>query len=121
MERYDKFKNSSKEIKNTYKQIVQAQKKLNQMKYINKLSGELIDIADKKLAPLINDSFSYTRDFFAYSKQENNIFTFDNSKFEKKKKKKGLWYNTAMDNWLLLVNIVLKVCKQHSLKTNMIN
>lgn len=25
-ERYDKFKNSSKEIKNTYKQIVQAQK-----------------------------------------------------------------------------------------------
>lgn len=47
MERYDKFKNSSKEIKNTHKQIVQAQKKLNQMKYINKLSGELIDIADK--------------------------------------------------------------------------
>ncbi|HHH3786533.1 TPA: hypothetical protein ACPZES_004689, partial [Escherichia coli] len=35
-ERYDKFKNSSKEIKNTYKQIVLAQKKLNQMKYINK-------------------------------------------------------------------------------------
>ncbi|HGA2750487.1 TPA: hypothetical protein ACIR1M_004693, partial [Escherichia coli] len=34
-ERYDKFKNSSKEIKNTYKQIVLAQKKLNQMKYIN--------------------------------------------------------------------------------------
>ena len=72
-ERYDKFKNSSKEIKNTYKQIVQAQKKLNQMKYINKLSGELIDITDKKLAPLINDSFSYTRDFFAYSKQEKKI------------------------------------------------
>ncbi|HDH7504585.1 TPA: hypothetical protein PJG60_004986, partial [Escherichia coli] len=90
VERYDKFKNSSKEIKNTYKQIVQAQKKLNQMKYINKLSGELIDIADKKLAPLINDSFSYTRDFFAYSKQENNIFTFDNSKFEDPKEKKGL-------------------------------
>lgn len=90
VERYDKFKNSSKEIKNTYKQIVQTQKKLNQMKYINKLSGELIDIADKKLAPLINDSFSYTRDFFAYSKQENNIFTFDNSKFEDPKEKKGL-------------------------------
>ncbi|EIZ2885942.1 hypothetical protein MO083_000668 [Escherichia coli] len=89
-ERYDIFKNSSKKIKNTYEQIVQAQKKLNQMKYINKLSGELIDIADKKLAPLINDSFSYTRDFFAYSKQENNIFTFDNSKFEDPKEKKGL-------------------------------
>lgn len=87
-ERYDIFKNSSKKIKNTYEQIVQAQKKLNQMKYINKLSGELIDIADKKLAPLINDSFSYTRDFFAYSKQENNIFTFDNSKFEIQRKKK---------------------------------
>ncbi|EFI5717999.1 hypothetical protein GW236_00440 [Escherichia coli] len=89
-ERYDKFKNSSKEIKNTYKQIVQAQKKLNQMKYINKLSGELIDITDKKLAPLINDSFSYTRDFFAYSKQEKNIFTFDNSKFVDPKEKEGL-------------------------------
>ncbi|HAH0865549.1 TPA: hypothetical protein GFY00_04085 [Escherichia coli] len=89
-ERYDVFKNSSKKIENTYKQIVQAQKKLKQMKYINKLSGELIDIADKKLAPLINDSFSYTRDFFAYSKQENNIFTFDNSKFEDPKEKKGL-------------------------------
>lgn len=87
-ERYDIFKNSSKKIKNTYEQIVQAQKKLNQMKYINKLSGELIDIANKKLAPLINDSFSYTRDFFAYSKQENNIFTFDNSKFEDPKEKK---------------------------------
>ncbi|EHR9216089.1 hypothetical protein KUS44_001150, partial [Escherichia coli] len=48
-ERYDVFKNSSKKIENTYKQIVQAQKKLKQMKYINKLSGELIDIADKKL------------------------------------------------------------------------
>lgn len=69
-ERYDVFKNSSKKIENTYKQIVQAKKKLKQMKYINKLSGELIDIADKKLAPLINDSFSYTRDFFAYSKNE---------------------------------------------------
>ncbi|HDP7863237.1 TPA: hypothetical protein P7B10_000075 [Escherichia coli] len=89
-ERYDKFKNSSKKIKNTYKQIVLAQKKLNQMKYINKLGGELIDIADKKLAPLINDSFSYTRDFFAYSKQENNIFTFDNSKFVDPKEKEGL-------------------------------
>ena len=65
-------------------------KKLNQMKYINKLGGELIDIADKKLAPLINDSFSYTRDFFAYSKQENNIFTFDNSKFVDPKEKEGL-------------------------------
>ncbi len=39
-ERYDKFKNSSKEIKNTYKQIVLAQKKLNQMKYINKLGND---------------------------------------------------------------------------------
>ncbi|HBQ4169814.1 TPA: hypothetical protein L7202_004888, partial [Escherichia coli] len=54
-ERYDVFKNSSKKIENTYKQIVQAQKKLKQLKYINKLSGELINIADKKLAPLIND------------------------------------------------------------------
>ena len=89
-ERYDVFKNSSKKIENTYKQIVQAQKKLKQMKYINKLSGELIDIADKKLAPLINDSFSYTRDFFAYSKQEKNIFTFDNSKFVDPKEKEGL-------------------------------
>ena len=89
-ERYDVFKNSSKKIENTYKQIVQAQKKLKQMKYINKLSGELIDIADKKLAPLINDSFSYTRDFFAYSKNEKNIFTFDNSKFLDPKEKEGL-------------------------------
>lgn len=89
-ERYDVFKNSSKKIENTYKQIVQAQKKLKQLKYINKLSGELINIADKKLAPLINDSFSYTRDFFAYSKNEKNIFTFDNSKFLDPKEKEGL-------------------------------
>lgn len=77
--------------------LYKRRKKLNQMKYINKLSGELIDIADKKLAPLINDSFSYTRDFFAYSKQENNIFTFDNSKFEDPKEKKR--FNGTTQQW----------------------